>query len=100
MVETAVLKWSKVQEAEENQRAANTLDDDCPSFLTNNVLDRLSKETVDDYLQQMSQDGSINGQEYRKLCGMLDDRFAEFCRTYCRNLVDTDYESFRGEVLI
>ena len=62
-METAILKWTKIQQAEECGRVANNpLDDDCPSFLTNNVLERISVETVEDYLQQMSQDGSINTQ--------------------------------------
>jgi hypothetical protein len=30
---------------------------------------------------------------------MLESRFVEFCRTFCPNLIDTDYESYRTEVL-
>jgi hypothetical protein len=30
---------------------------------------------------------------------MLENRFVEFCRTFCKNLIDTDYESFMTEVL-
>jgi hypothetical protein len=45
-VETAVLRWSQ-QQPKEDSRPLNPLDDDCPSFLTNNVMERISKETAE-----------------------------------------------------
>ena len=74
------------------------MDDDCPSFVTTNIMDRLSKELVVDNLNQMYDEHTVTENELDKMVGLANNNFMEFCRLFCRNLSDTDYDTFKNEI--
>lgn len=61
--------------------------------------DRISPGTVEEYLNQMAAEMLLSESELTRLMEMAENRFAEFYRSFCRGLVDNDYESFKQEIL-